>query len=232
MRHLSNSLAATVALGLAVLMYMGTDRATAQPPAKPKVTKAPVPGPASFGTADALTQEELKVYLYFLASDQMEGRNFPSRGYDAAALYVASHLAEWGLKPGGSTSGTNGPLQPYFMPMELVATQIVPEQTKLTLTAPPAPAGRGGFGGDAAAAGEGRAGRGGAELVTTNFEYSKDWTYGQAGAFAGGGRGATPEALDADANLVFAGNGYVINKTKINPYEGIDVKGKLIVVAG
>jgi hypothetical protein len=32
--------------------------------------------------------------------------------------------------------------------------------------------------------------------------------------------------------MVFAGNGYVINKNKINPYEGLDVKGKIIVVAG
>ena len=40
------------------------------------------------------------------------------------------------------------------------------------------------------------------------------------------------EALDVTGNLVFAGNGYVINKTKINPYEGLDVKGKIIVVAG
>src|SRR5579862_4193191 len=55
----------------------------------------------SFGNADAITQDELKVYDYFLASDQLEGRNLPSRGYDTAALYVASHLAEWGLKPGG-----------------------------------------------------------------------------------------------------------------------------------
>src|SRR5262249_5313284 len=112
MRHLSNSLAATDALGLAVLMYLGTDRATPQPSAVPHATKSPGTGPIGFGNADALPQEELKVYLYFVASDQMEGRNFPSRGYDAAALYVASHLAEWGLKPGGSTSGTNGPLQP------------------------------------------------------------------------------------------------------------------------
>src|SRR5262245_55338861 len=207
MRHLSNSLAATVALGLAVLMYLGTDRATAQPSAMPKATKAPVPGPMGFGNADALTQEELKIYLYYLASDQLEGRNFPSRGYDAAALYIASHLAEWGLKPGGSTSGTNGPLQPYFMPMELVAKQILPEETKVSLTAPPAPAGRGGFGGgDAAAGGEGRGRRGGdgSELVTTNFEYSKDWTYGPAGAFGGGGRGATVEPVDVSGNVVFA----------------------------
>ena len=40
------------------------------------------------------------------------------------------------------------------------------------------------------------------------------------------------EALDVSGNLVFAGNGYVVNKTKVNPYEGLDVKGKIIVVAG
>ena len=62
---------------------------------------------------------------------------------------------------------------------------------------------------------------------TTDFEYTKDWTVNA------GGRGAPPlEALDVTGNLVFAGNGYVINKTKINPYEGLDVKGKIIVVAG
>ena len=33
-------------------------------------------------------------------------------------------------------------------------------------------------------------------------------------------------------NLVFAGNGYVIDKTNTDPYKGIDVKGKIIVVAG
>src|SRR5207302_11468059 len=133
--------------------------------------------------------------------------------------------------------GTTGPLQPYFMPIELVARQIVPEESKTSLTAP-APAGRGGFGGggtDAAAAGQGR-GRGAAnaELRTTNFEYGKDWASGAVGAFggAGGGRGATPEAFDVSGNLVFAGNGYVINKTNIDPYSGIDVKGKIVVVAG
>jgi len=41
-------------------------------------------------------RKKLKAYEYFLASDQLEGRNIPSRGYDTAALYVASHLAECG----------------------------------------------------------------------------------------------------------------------------------------
>ena len=40
------------------------------------------------------------------------------------------------------------------------------------------------------------------------------------------------QPLDVTGSLVFAGNGYVINKTKMNPYDGIDVKGKIIVVAG
>jgi len=190
---------------------------------------AKVPAVPAYGNADAISEEELKVYDYFLASDQLEGRNFPSRGYDTAALYVASHLAEWGLKPGGSTSGTNGPLQPYLMPIEMVARQIVPEESKASLTAPAG--GRGGFGGGrqggGAAAGRGRGGN--AEPRTTEFEYGNDWTAGGGGF---GGRGAAPEAFDFEGGLVFAGNGYVIKKTNVNPYEGLDVNGKIIVVAG
>src|SRR5439155_7088620 len=104
---------------------------------------AGAPAHAGYGNSEAITQEELKVYSYVLASDQLEGRNLPSRGYDTAALYVASHLAEWGLKPGGSQTGTNGPLQPYFMPIELVASQPVPAEMKAMLTAPAIAGGRG-----------------------------------------------------------------------------------------
>jgi hypothetical protein len=172
--------------------------------------------PPGYGNADAVSQEELKAYEYFLASDQLEGRNLPSRGYDTAALYIASHLAEWGLKPGGSSTGVNGPLQPYFMPMELVARQILPAESKASLTAP-APAGRGGRGGAGANAPSGP--------VTTNFEYAKDWTYGARGT-------AAPVAVDVSANLVFAGNGYVLNKSGVNPYDGLDVRGKIVVTAG
>jgi hypothetical protein len=184
------------------------------------------------GNADAITQDELKGYDYFLASDQLEGRNVPSRGYDTAALYVASYLREWGLKAGGSTTGTNGPLQPYLMPIELVSNQVDPAGMKLTLTVPPG-AGRGGRGG-AGAPGGGRAGA--APAGPRSFEYAKDWSAGGGGfgAFAGGGRGGVTVAPAdiKDAQLVFAGNGYVINKTKTNPYEGLDVRGKVVVIAG
>ncbi len=115
MRRIIVSCAVAAGITLTLMSNMGAQQ-------KSKAGKTPKAAPAAaWGNADAITQEELKVYDYFLASDQLEGRNFPSRGYDTAALYVASHLAEWGLKPGGSTTGTNGPLQPYFMPIEMVA---------------------------------------------------------------------------------------------------------------
>ena len=182
---------------------------------KPKAGKA-APAPSPHGNADAISQDELKIYLYFLASDQLEGRNLPSRGYDTAALYVASHLAEWGLKPGGSTNNTIGPLQPYFMPMALVAKTIIPAESKAILTAPR----RGRSGGGQGASGDS------AEAHPIEFEYGKDWTINA-------GRGGAPlEPGELSGNLVFVGNGYTIEKTKTDPYAGLDVKGKIVVVAG
>jgi len=185
--------------------------------------KMTTPAVSAFGNADAITQEELKIYLYFLASDPMEGRNLPSRGFDTAALYVASRLAEWGLKPGGSASGTNGPLQPYLMPFELVTKSVDTETAKASITAPAPRGGRGG--GEGRGGGRGRGGN--AAPRTTDFEYTKDWSV------VAGGRGAPPlEPFDAAGKLVFAGNGYVVHKTNANPYQGVDVHGKIIVVAG
>src|SRR5436190_8116114 len=134
---------------------------TGAPQSRSNASKAGVSAPAGYGNADSITEEEMKIYLYFLASDQLEGRNLPSRGYDVAALYVASHLAEWGLKPGGSTEQTDGPLQAYLMPMELVSKSVIPEESKASITLP---AGRGGRGG------------GGGPAGPLTLEYGKDWT--------------------------------------------------------
>ena len=252
MRRIAVTCIVAAVFTFAMVSIPGTNRAHAQ--SKTKTAKA-APAPA-YGNADGITEEELKVYDYFLASDQLEGRYFPSRGYDTAALYVASHLAEWGLKPGGSTTGTNGPLQPYFLPIEMVSREIVPDDSKITLVAPAAGGGGGrGRGGAAGGAtppadavaigapatatagagaaggrGGGRRGGGGANAgpQSTTYDYGKDWTTG-----GGGGRGgAAAEALDVTGNVVFAGNGYVVTKTQSDPYKGIDVKGKIIVIAG
>ena len=181
---------------------------------KPKMTKVKTAPAVTYGNSDSINEQELKVYDYFLASDQLEGRSLPSRGFDTAALYVASHLAEWGLKPGGSTTNTNGPLQPYLMPFELVSKSVIPGESKASLS-----------GVRAGGGGRGRGGNAGPR--TTEFEYGKDWSV------VAGGRGAPPlDALEVSGNLAFVGNGYVIHKTKIDPFEGIDVKGKIVVVAG
>src|SRR5512133_965397 len=84
------------------------------------------PQSRGYGNADAITVDELKVYDYFSAADQLEGCSVPSRGYDTAALYIASQLKEWGVKHGGTTASTvkpgenTDPLKPYLVPIDLV----------------------------------------------------------------------------------------------------------------
>ena len=199
------------ALPVCALLLLGQFPASPAPTSK-KTPKSKNAVLTRFGNSDAISQDELKIYDYFLASDQLQGRNLPSRGYDTAALYVASNLALWGLKPGGSTSGTNGPLQPYFMPFALVSKQIVPDESKVSVTGPPQ---RGA-----------RNAESGSGPHTAKFPYGNEWSVSSSRS----GPGLQP--IDVSGNLVFAGNGYVINKTHTDPFAGLDVKGKVVVVAG
>lgn len=209
MRRIITRFSLAAALSLSVFFIVGANL-----PAKSKsAAKSTKSRAAKYGNADSISENELRIYDYFLASDQLEGRNLPSRGYDTAALYVASHLAEWGLNPGGSITDTNGPLQPYFMPFDLTTHEVVADESKASLTGPPLF----NFGGGAV------------ELRTTNLQYGKDWVSGSGTGF----RFLPPaDSFDVSGSLVFAGNGYVINKSNTNPYEGLDVTGKIIVVAG
>ena len=54
---------------------------------------------------DSITQEDLKEWLTYLASDELEGRNTYTEGLGLAAGYIAERLRSWGVKPGG-TNGT------------------------------------------------------------------------------------------------------------------------------
>src|SRR3982750_1804861 len=62
--------------------------------------------------ADQIEIARLRADLTFIASDELEGRDTPSRGLDIAARYIAEHLANWGVKP----AGDNGP---YFQKVPL-----------------------------------------------------------------------------------------------------------------
>jgi Peptidase family M28 len=55
----------------------------------------------SSGGRVKITQEELKEWLTYLASDELEGRNTYTEGLGLAAAYIAEHLHSCGVKPGG-----------------------------------------------------------------------------------------------------------------------------------
>ena len=50
---------------------------------------------------NTITAAQLRNYLTFIASDEMEGRDTPSRGLDTTAKFIALNLTRWGFKPAG-----------------------------------------------------------------------------------------------------------------------------------
>lgn len=76
--------------------------------------------------AENITAAQLKDYLYFVASDEMEGRDTPSRGLDTTAKFIAMNLSRWGFKPAGD-DGT------YFQKIALLREMPDAENSKLTV---------------------------------------------------------------------------------------------------
>jgi hypothetical protein len=72
--------------------------------AQRKAGKTPAATPATIASArgvETISAAQLKNYLYFIASDEMEGRDTPSRGLDTTAKFIAMNLERWGFKPAG-----------------------------------------------------------------------------------------------------------------------------------
>jgi hypothetical protein len=74
--------------------------------------------------AEQITAEQLKDYLYFIASDAMGGRDTPSPGLDITAQFIALNLKRWGFKPAG-TDGT------FFQKMMVRKTSLDASAMKL-----------------------------------------------------------------------------------------------------
>jgi hypothetical protein len=51
--------------------------------------------------AQNITVAQMRDYLYFISSDEMEGRDTPSRGLDTTAKFIGMNLSRWGFKPAG-----------------------------------------------------------------------------------------------------------------------------------
>jgi hypothetical protein len=83
-----------LALSLALPATLA-QRKAAKPKAIPAATVSAARG------VDTITAAQFKNYLSFIASDEMEGRDTPSRGLDTTAKFIALNLERWGLKPAG-----------------------------------------------------------------------------------------------------------------------------------
>ncbi|MGE0881989.1 MAG: M28 family peptidase [Blastocatellales bacterium] len=133
-----------------------------------------------FGNVDGITAAQLKDYLYFVASDEMEGRATPSRGLDLTAKFIALNLSRWGLTPMG-TDGT------FLQRINLTSRSVIPEKSE-------------------------------AKVAGQSFKMGEDFI-------------ARPFPGKASGKVVFVGHGYMIKAKNINPYRGIDVKDKILLVA-
>src|SRR5262245_3072071 len=49
----------------------------------------------------SISQDDLRTWLTYIASDELQGRQVYTEGIGLAAAYIAEHLKEWGVKPGG-----------------------------------------------------------------------------------------------------------------------------------
>lgn len=113
------------ALVLTILLAQSPLLVTAQR----RSTRTKQPTVATLATqrgADTITASQLRDYLTFIAADELEGRDTPSRGLDTAAKFLALNMARWGLKPAGD-DGT------YFQQIGLRRDLIDPAQTRVQL---------------------------------------------------------------------------------------------------
>lgn len=118
-------------LALCLLLSSGLSarRLAARKPAPPALPPIALEHP----NANAITSSELQDWLYFIASDAMQGRDTPSNGLNAAALFIASHLARWGVQPAGQPGAGPGPLAAYFQPIALQRIRYDVAQSRVTV---------------------------------------------------------------------------------------------------
>jgi hypothetical protein len=164
-------LAASFALPTTFAQRRGT-----RPPVAPKPTTV-----LAGRGVDTITAALLRSYLTFIASDEMEGRDTPSRGLDTTAKFIAMNLGRWGFRPMGD-EGT------FFQKIALRREAL--DATKTT-----------------------------ASINGKDFAVGDDFL-------------PNPVAATLSGPLVYAGNGWVLKAKNLNPYQGLDVKDKIIVVVG
>lgn len=136
--------------------------------------------PAEKKIAEGVTAKQLSDYLYFVASDEMEGRDTPSRGLDTTAKFIGMNLSRWGFKPAGD-DGT------FYQKMALTREGLDTAATSLEI---------------------------GGQPFTLNEDF-----------YRVSGTGS------ASGAVVFGKDGWLVKSKGIDAFAGVDVKGKIVVLA-
>ena len=89
----------------------------------PSLTAA---APAEAPGTTSISATQMKDYLTFIASDEMEGRATPSRGLDTTAKFIATLLSRWGVTPGGDNGS-------YFQKIAMSARRVMPDGCSATI---------------------------------------------------------------------------------------------------
>lgn len=113
------------ALILTSLLVVSFPATYAQKTADKSKKTAPATATIARGV-ETISANQMRDYLTFIASDEMEGRDTPSRGLDTTAKFLAMNLARWGFKP----SGDNGT---FFQRIELSRNRVDSAQTRVQL---------------------------------------------------------------------------------------------------
>jgi Zn-dependent M28 family amino/carboxypeptidase len=133
--------------------------------------------------ADAISPSQLAWDVARLASDEWQGRNTPSPGFDAAAAYIADRLAVAGVEPLGDRGG-------YRQHYDLVESRVDTTGTVL-------------------------------EVGGTRLRFGDDIVLRSVAA-----------PIETSLPVVYVGHGWVIPARGIDPYAGLDVRGKILLAHG
>ena len=71
---------------------------------------------------DSITPKDMKEHVYYLASDEMKGRNTPSPELDSCAAFIAKEFADYGLQAVGKKNT-------YFQYFNLTRTSLAGTNT-------------------------------------------------------------------------------------------------------
>jgi Zn-dependent M28 family amino/carboxypeptidase len=94
-----------------------------------KPAKSAAATPATVATqrgVDQITAAQMQAFLTFIAADEMEGRDTPSRGLDTTAKFIAMNLTRWGFKPAGDEGS-------YLQHIALRRDRVDAAQTRVEL---------------------------------------------------------------------------------------------------